>query len=262
MATQRNVLPPTLSLHPALEQAGLEKCWILCPGCALALSAPPCDVPTFIARYILINSSCIISLLRQSMQGMQGAYLYSTWHNLDAQPNPPHASCPACTPLYTHHWGLWQLVYHSQDGALLDRLCFFQFAFPLFILVNKTFNLFLYTSMLAFSFFPFCNLVFIIINFGEWLNCQGISPAPPLCSLKQFGALFLKVQPTDHLYQNHLRSLLNEASQVPHLTQRLYSRSLVLSLPPLHPDNLCCHPYSGEVEWKEKNYCIFLQALQ
>lgn len=65
MATQRNGRPRSLSLHPALEQAELEKCWILCPGCALALSAPsPCDVPTFVTRYILIDSSGTISLLR------------------------------------------------------------------------------------------------------------------------------------------------------------------------------------------------------
>lgn len=63
MATQRNGLPPSLSLHPALEQAELDKCWTLCPGCALALFAPPCNVPTFITRYIL-NSSSVISLLR------------------------------------------------------------------------------------------------------------------------------------------------------------------------------------------------------
>lgn len=47
MATQRNGLPPSLALHSALEQAELEKCWILCPGCSLALSAPPCDAPTW-----------------------------------------------------------------------------------------------------------------------------------------------------------------------------------------------------------------------
>ena len=69
MATQRNGLPPSFSLYLALEQAELEKCWILCPDCALALSAPLCDVPTLVTRYILINSLSVIFLpsLRQSM---------------------------------------------------------------------------------------------------------------------------------------------------------------------------------------------------
>lgn len=212
-------------------QAELEKGWILPQGCALALSVPAsCKISTFVTRYFLIHSPSVIFFLRPDsvLPGRARRAPVST-----ARGTASLFSKPQPNPLQHLPWllhprpplGVWLLASVQGVEHVQGRLCFFHFVF----LCNVSAQI-IHSSTHPcplFPFFPFSNLISIIINFGEWLNCQGMSHTPRFHSFKSFGAPSVQVQPTDPLYRNHLSSLLNE---VPGLHVLLIEHCLSLAL--------------------------------